>query len=168
MSLAAVREHYDGGPGAIRMAWVHAGEDEFGIWFAGALVPGLTEEQVAAFTSCSVSGDWREVWKGHGLDLVACLAGVTVPGFPIAASAAGQPLAQRIGSQKTSWVAGVEVALVAAGLVHRPEPWQLTASHHAGLIDALTRRLAALESIVDPLRPMAASAIREQVLGTQS
>ena len=90
----AVR-HYDDTASAI--ADVHAGEDAFGIWVAGALRPGTTPEQVRALRASAPSGDWRPV-KGH-LELVA-VCQVNVPGFPIARA--------RVAS-------GAVMALVAAG-----------------------------------------------------
>jgi len=90
----AVR-HYDDTASAI--ADVHAGEDSFGIWVAGALRPGTTPEQVRALRASAPSGDWRPI-KGH-LELVA-VCQVNVPGFPIARA--------RVAS-------GAVMALVAAG-----------------------------------------------------
>jgi hypothetical protein len=90
----AVR-HYDDTASAI--ADVHAGEDAFGIWVAGALRPGTTPEQIRALRASAPSGDWRPV-KGH-LELVA-VCQVNVPGFPIARA--------RVAS-------GAVMALVAAG-----------------------------------------------------
>jgi hypothetical protein len=58
---------------------VTAGEDDFGIWVAGALRPGLRAEDVRALMASDVSGDWRRI--GGSLELVAVLA-VNVPGFP--------------------------------------------------------------------------------------
>ena len=85
----AVR-HYDDTASAI--ADVHAGEDAYGIWVAGALRPGTTPEQIRALRASAPSGDWRPI-KGH-LELVA-VCQVNVPGFPIARSrvASGQVMA---------------------------------------------------------------------------
>ena len=70
--------HYDN-TGSV-VADVVAGEDSFGIWIAGVLRPGLTDDQVAALAASALSGDWRRT--ATGLELVAALA-VNVPGFPI-------------------------------------------------------------------------------------
>ena len=85
----AVR-HYDDTASAI--ADVHAGEDAYGIWVAGALRPGTTPEQIRALRASAPSGDWRPI-KGH-LELVA-VCQVNVPGFPIARArvASGQVMA---------------------------------------------------------------------------
>ncbi len=97
--------HYDN-TGAV-VADVRVGEDEHGIWFAGALRSQISDAQRIALQAASLSGDWRVF--GGAYDLVAALA-VNVPGFPIprtavAASATGP------------------TALVAAGLVVLdPEP----------------------------------------------
>jgi len=72
-----VSAHYADTGAAV--ARVRAGEDEYGIWLAGSLVPGVTAEQVAALLASPISGDWRDF--GGGLELVAAL-GVNYPGFP--------------------------------------------------------------------------------------
>lgn len=75
---AAATAHYDDTGTAV--ADVRAGEDQFGIWLAGALRPDVTEEQVRALRASPISGDWRKV--DGNLELVAALA-VNVPGFPV-------------------------------------------------------------------------------------
>lgn len=82
--------HYDDTKSAVMD--VAAGEDRYGIWVAGALRPGVTEEQIRAIRASSVSGDWRPI-NGR-LELVAVCA-VNCPGFPIprARVAAGTPIA---------------------------------------------------------------------------
>lgn len=76
--------HYDNtGTG---IAVVNIGENAYGIWVAGSVVPNATEEQVAELRRSPISGDWRRV-NGH-LELVAALA-VNTPGFPIVASLEG-------------------------------------------------------------------------------
>lgn len=90
----AVR-HYDDTASAF--ADVHAGEDKFGIWVAGALRPGITPEQIRSARATAPSGDWRPI--RNSLELVA-VCQVNVPGFPIARA--------RVAS-------GAVMALVAAG-----------------------------------------------------
>jgi hypothetical protein len=87
---AAAVKHYDDTASAF--ADVHAGEDAFGIWVAGALRPGTTPEQIRAARASAPSGDWRPI-NGR-LELVA-VCQVNVPGFPIARArvASGQVLA---------------------------------------------------------------------------
>lgn len=93
-AAAAVR-HYDDTASAI--ADVHAGEDRYGIWVAGALRPGTSPEQVRTLRASAPSGDWRPI-NGR-LELVA-VCQVNVPGFPVARA--------RVAS-------GAVMALVAAG-----------------------------------------------------
>ena len=95
-------KHYDDTASAV--ADVVAGEDQFGIWVAGALRPDVTPSQIRAFRASSPSGDWRPI-NGR-LELVA-VCQVNVPGFPIARAitAAG----------------GVPGALVAAGAAYLAE-----------------------------------------------
>ncbi|SHL52880.1 hypothetical protein SAMN05443637_1354 [Pseudonocardia thermophila] len=85
----AAAAHYDN-TGTV-VADVAAGEDEYGIWVAGALRPHVDELTRAKLRASALSGDWRRV--GDGLELVAALA-VNTPGFPIprARVAAGAPL----------------------------------------------------------------------------
>lgn len=71
-------KHYDDTASAV--ADVSAGEDQFGIWVAGALRPEVTPQQIRAFRASAPSGDWRPI--GNRLELVAVCA-VNVPGFPI-------------------------------------------------------------------------------------
>ena len=71
-------EHYDDSGTAI--ADVRVGEDEHGIWVAGALRPDASLERVRELRASKLSGDWRNV--DGNLELVALLA-VNVPGFPV-------------------------------------------------------------------------------------
>jgi hypothetical protein len=94
-SAAEAVKHYDDTASAI--ADVHAGEDAYGIWVAGALRPSASPEQIRALRASAPSGDWRPI-RGS-LELVA-VCQVNVPGFPIARA--------RVAS-------GAVMALVAAG-----------------------------------------------------
>lgn len=78
LGARATMAHYeDTGSG---VADVSAGEDEYGIWVAGSLRPGVTADQVRVLRASPLSGDWRRI--GGNLELVAALA-VNVPGFPV-------------------------------------------------------------------------------------
>lgn len=78
LKAQAAAAHYD--VTDAQVALVAAGEDEHGIWFSGALLPDVTEEQITRLRAASLSGDWRR--HAGGLEMVAALA-VNVPGFPI-------------------------------------------------------------------------------------
>lgn len=107
-SPQAALAHYDNTGAAV--ADVAVGEDAHGIWVAGTVRPGASDEQVAALRASALSGDWRPI-RGS-LELMGALA-VNLPGFPIPAPA--------------GMVAdGHEMALVAAGVVQRPRPVDLT------------------------------------------
>ena len=113
----AAAEHYDN-TGTV-VADVAVGEDAHGIWFAGALRDGLTDEQVRAFKSSSLSGDWRTI--GGSYEMVGALS-VNVPGFPIprlalAASGSG------------------DEALVAAGIVERKDVVEVPLSEVVSVAD---------------------------------
>lgn len=74
-------KHYDDTASAV--ADVTIGEDQHGIWVAGALRPSVSPEQVRVLRASAPSGDWRPI-NGR-LELVA-ICQVNVPGFPIARS----------------------------------------------------------------------------------
>lgn len=77
-TFKAAQAHYDDPAAAV--AKVVAGEDEFGIWVAGWMLPGAEPGAVEVFRSSAVSGDWRRV--GGSLELIA-VCSVNAPGFPV-------------------------------------------------------------------------------------
>jgi hypothetical protein len=81
---ASAMAHYDNT--ALAVADVNIGEDEHGIWVAGAIRPDAAPEQIRKLRAASISGDWRQL--GGTLELVAALA-VNQPGFPLAVVAGG-------------------------------------------------------------------------------
>ncbi len=78
LGYRAAAEHYDSTTSL--GALVRAGEDEFGIWVAGALVPEADEAAVRTMRATPLSGDWRRI--GGNLEMVAALH-VNTAGFPI-------------------------------------------------------------------------------------
>jgi hypothetical protein len=118
-SASEAVKHYDDTASAF--ADVHAGEDSYGIWVAGALRPSISPEQVRAARASAPSGDWRPI-RGS-LELVA-VCQVNVPGFPIARA--------RVAS-------GAVMALVAAGA-------QTLAKMKSDPVTELTDRLNKLET----------------------
>jgi hypothetical protein len=86
-NVERVKAHYDNTGTAA--ATVRAGEDAYGVWVAGALVPGADEELAQKLRRSPLSGDWRRI--GGGLELVAAL-GVNRPGYAITASGEEQYL----------------------------------------------------------------------------
>lgn len=77
-AFQAASQHYDDPMAAV--ARVVAGEDDYGIWVAGWMLPGATEQAKEVFRSSPVSGDWRRV--GGALELIA-VCSVNAPGFPV-------------------------------------------------------------------------------------
>jgi len=51
---------------------VRCGEDSYGIWVTGALLPDVTDDQRLRLSLADYSGDWRD--EGLGVDLKAALA----------------------------------------------------------------------------------------------
>jgi hypothetical protein len=88
-SADVAKRHYDHS-GTVA-AFVRAGQDEHGVWVAGAERPGLTKDQRELMRRLSLSGDWRP--KGGSYFLIAAQA-VPVPGFPIRARVASNEVVE--------------------------------------------------------------------------
>jgi hypothetical protein len=131
--FSATVSHYDHtGTG---IADVNVGEDAWGIWVAGGIRDGVSEEQVRTLRAAGVlSGDWRNI--GGNLELVAGLA-VNVPGFPI-------PRASLAAS------AGRNQALVAAGVVAHDAALDVDtiASAVVAALDARQMRAQRIEKVM--------------------
>lgn len=113
-------------------------------WFAGALRPGVTEEQVRVLRASGVSGDWRPI-RGERR-LVAALS-VNTPGWPVWRTRA------RVASGEITTV--VASGLVAArGETDDPERvWRAD----------VMRRLAVLEGAYGPLAGVGRDALASRL-----
>ncbi len=80
MSRVDTTAHYDNTGTAV--ADIVCGEDEFGIWFSGALRATVEDDTLRKLRGAVLSGDWRATNRDGNLELVALLA-VNVPGFPV-------------------------------------------------------------------------------------
>lgn len=127
VDAVAAAAHYDNTGTCV--ALVAAGEDEFGIWLAGHMLPGVAQAQVDTLRHSGISGDWREI--GGDMELIAALA-VNVPGFPVPRSVAAS---------------GV---LVAAGVVTPGAAARARASMDHDELVAMRRRVAA--AALGPMR----------------
>lgn len=78
LGMVAAMGHYDNPDWAV--AKVFAGEDEFGIWVSGWILPYADPVKVQQLKDVDVSGDWRQA--GGNLELMG-LAAVVNPGFPV-------------------------------------------------------------------------------------
>jgi len=104
LAFQAAQQHYDDPAAAV--ARVVAGEDEFGIWVAGWVLPSAYPQAVDIFMASPVSGDWRRV--GGSLELVA-VCSVNTPGFPVPrARVAFASQAGTEGAQRTLIAAGTQ------------------------------------------------------------
>lgn len=133
-SAQAAAAHYDHtGTG---WADVAVGEDQYGIWVAGAVRPGVSDATLRTVRASDISGDWRRI--GGRLELVAALS-VNVGGFPVrnALAASG------------GIVGDVQVSLIAAGMLRSED-----------MFAGLTARLDRIERVVDRMR---AATLRDQV-----
>lgn len=124
-------DHYDNT--GKQVAIVASGEDRWGIWVAGALVPEADDTDAAMLRRSPLSGDWRRI--NGNLELVAALA-VNTPGFPIVSlNASGEP--------DVLCAAGV---ILEDGTIANLEPAELTESERT-----LLNRLAEQETHVAAL-----------------
>lgn len=103
LTAAGAQTHYEN-TGCV-VADVNVGEDAYGVWVAGALRPGVSDEQKRALRAAPLSGDWRGI-QGN-LELIGALA-VNIPGFPI-------------GETHGFVASGEQVSLVASGVVTETE-----------------------------------------------
>ncbi|MET0904311.1 MAG: hypothetical protein ABWZ52_13815 [Acidimicrobiales bacterium] len=78
VGMRAAAQHYDDTSRAV--AVVRAGEDAYGVWVSGVLLPWVTDEVKLDLGISPLSGDWRPV--GGRLELIAALT-VNTPGFPV-------------------------------------------------------------------------------------
>lgn len=79
---AARQAHYDNACSVVATARV--GENARGVWIAGALIPGITADQVSRMMACQLSGDWGPHREKHGKRELAGALLVPRPGFPTA------------------------------------------------------------------------------------
>lgn len=70
-----------------KFARVKYGEDEHGVWFSGALMPGVSEEDVTYAMASGVSGHWEKPERNS--TSLECIGSVLV-NLPAFAQAAGQ------------------------------------------------------------------------------
>lgn len=143
-TAAAALEHYDNTGAGV--GDLHCGEDAYGIWAAGVLRPGVSEEQIRTLRSHGVSGDWRRERDARGTDMgleLRAVLAVPVPGFPI-------PRAELAAS-------GAVETLVAAGtpllLASLREPWRRELADQKA-------EIAVLRAALQPLLPLARARLR--------
>lgn len=162
----AAADHYDNAGAAV--VDVAAGDDEHGIWIAGALRPGVTPEQVRALRASSLSGDWRTI--GGALELVALLC-VNVPGFPVPRAVAASGVLAAFPGRRARIREGTPYALVAAA---GPAPAMALPGVASGslldrvralegLVVAQGKMLDSMRAVVAPLRPIAAEQYRQRI-----
>jgi hypothetical protein len=136
LGITPALAHYDtAGTALVRC---RMGEDDTGIWYAGAFKPGTTRAQIEDFAAHPLSGDWRADPGDRDVRFVTAVS-VNVPGY-------------RIGSRFTLAASGHR-AILAAGA------GQLTKRSERGGTDA-----ASVKAAIDrALRPVLASAARTRL-----
>lgn len=123
--------HHDG---LSALAYGRAGEDEHGLWFAGVVAPGLSEQGRRVLERRKFSGDWRD--HGGNLELVELLG-----------LAVGQPafVAPRMALRS-----GRAFALTAAYPAPASAARQAATRPGGGLLQTMFARV--LEDAIGPLR----------------
>lgn len=79
LGMRAAVEHYD--DVSTTVATVTAGDDQFGVWIAGAIKAGTPDALIDELRSSPPSGDWRTDVLGN-LELIT-VHSVNTPGFPV-------------------------------------------------------------------------------------
>jgi hypothetical protein len=79
LGMRAAVEHYD--DVSTTVATVAAGDDEFGVWVAGAIKAGTPDALIDELRQSPPSGDWRTDVLGN-LELIT-VHSVNTPGFPV-------------------------------------------------------------------------------------
>lgn len=130
LGYRAAAEHYDTTSRA--GALVRAGEDEHGIWVAGALNPEADEAAIRTMRAHPLSGDWRRI--GGNLEMVAALH-VNTAGFPIPRMLTASAITGMTEDQEV-------LSLVAAGALAVVDDQPVTAGATQLDPDALGRAIA--------------------------
>jgi hypothetical protein len=112
LSAAAAMAHYDD-TGTV-IADVAVGEDQYGIWYSGAMRPDVDELRIRKLRASGLSGDWRQ--QRGNLELIAALA-VNVQGYP-------RPRSRVASGAPVSLVAAGGMEVLAAG-IKQSNPQQL-------------------------------------------
>lgn len=120
VGAAEVEAHYaNTGHGIARG---RCGTDEWGQWFAGALMPGVSAVDVETLRSSTLSGDWREI---NGEPYLIAVLTVNVQGFSVPRMTTGED--------------GRILALTAAGVIRPlPEPAPVRATPATVSVTAMT------------------------------
>lgn len=126
------------------VAHVRAGKDAFGVWLAGALVPGLTEEDLVLLRGAKLSGHWSPV---NGRNELRIAHAVNNPGYPV-------PRLEAIvaGGEVLGLVAGGRPIVMGEDPPARPAPVEMVMDVAIldRVIDAfearITERISALEA----------------------
>lgn len=131
LGYTATAIHYDNTGDEI--AVIRCGEDQFGIWFSGSIVPEATPQKVAKLRRSPLSGDWRR--ERGSLELTAALA-VNAPAFPVYSMENDDVLA--LTAAGTVWFSDEEPVVAST---YTPPPDGLAASVIAAMAQAVNKVL---------------------------
>lgn len=156
LSYRAALDHYDNVATAV--ADLNCGEDEHGVWIAGALRPGVTEEQIRDMRASPPSGDWRPIGTGHELVLAHHVnqQGFTVPRTSVNAS----------GHQLGLVAAGAGPLAVLAG--RRPAAAKGGDGARFARLERELAETRAQLAALRPLEPLAREAARDRLVSASS
>lgn len=146
-SPADAAAHYDNTDAAV--AYVACGEDDHGIWIAGCVRPGISDDDRFALRASSLSGDWREWPARTGTLELLRVCCVNTPGFGVLrADGRAEPTPGPVATVEQGRVVAVaasgarRLAALKARALHAEAPAT------AGDLAALNARLAGLEDDV--------------------
>lgn len=138
MDAAQAKAHYDNVTTGV--ADVVCGDDDYGIWFSGALRPDMDDIKIRRLRGSVLSGDWRD--RAGKLELIAALA-VNTPGYPVR-----RPMVRV--------AAGLPQAMVAAGMISErtiKKSMQSTKSTGHRVVDEAFMERTVRQSLRDRVHP---------------
>lgn len=152
----AAVSHYDNT--ATQLMRVHYGEDEQGLWFAGALWPDVNELDVQRIRATALSGDWRWVagyrQSDDGYDFTGAVL-VNIPGFPLEADGGV--------STKSGFMVDIAASLKADALSFARENEARTLNTGGSMSDCKCKD-SKVAAIVEPLDPAEVAGVIEEII----
>ncbi len=122
------------------------GEDDYGIWCAGALWPDVSDRDLAMVRASALSGDWRYRPELGAYDMAGAIL-VNSPGFPVWRARAAHLAALAQGSAYDGPLMPVYVGGISGAGPFEPEP-----TLYERTVEVATRAVAAISDPLEPIR----------------
>lgn len=159
-TTAAAMEHHENSCAVV--AQVNVGERQTeprGVWVAGALLPGVSEDQVQRMMACQLSGEWYPTPSG-GYELVNALL-VPVPAFAMGRRAAS--VTARHGRLVASAIPVQFEHEADCGCGDCPEGGSTLADVDKAIVGEVLLRLDKLEARLNVLAPLELEQLRSDM-----